>query len=104
MTKLNRREHYDMDAELLEHYHAGKLARKAAFEELRATCSMIAEVTGKSLESFVLPESWCVRPVGAGESRCKFRVRLAICSYLRAASPKESSPLAPRPVMCPSWC
>ena len=45
MTKLNRREHYDMDGELLEYYHAGKLVRKAAFEELRATFSMIAEVS-----------------------------------------------------------
>jgi len=56
MSKINVVAEDDLDASLLGHYHAGKLARLAAYEELRATFSALAEVTGAGLESFTLPE------------------------------------------------
>ena len=56
MSKINVVAEDDLDASLLGYYHAGKLARLAAYEELRATFSALAEVTGAGLESFTLPE------------------------------------------------
>ena len=56
MSKLNVVGDDDLSPELMNYYWNNKLARKAAYEELKATFAALAEVTGKSVEAFQLPK------------------------------------------------
>ena len=78
MAKLNVLEEADLDSKLFAQYHQKKLVRVAAYEELRATFSAVAEVTGRELGAFRTPSDWIVRPVRDGERRVPLVVTFSV--------------------------
>ena len=58
-----------MTEEVKEIVAARRQTRWAAYKEGRALSSMVKDITGEALETFVLPGSWVVRPISQGEAR-----------------------------------
>lgn len=71
MSKVRVAEEPEKDSAVLPYPYTGKLVRKAAYEEIRATFSAIHGASGKSLSDFRLPASWFVGPISPEERRVK---------------------------------